>query len=332
MVKNELLLRTTAERRETQFIIECTNQHRNTLIMSPSPFTREDEKELFEDDQDQNFLNGFRTSYTGGNSAESCSVDVVIDLNRATVDEIESYETTEARTGTIAPSFDRYTTTLKLPDNIRKLELAVSDPDESARDYENENEKTFLVFLAGNITEFLMQKIFRENPNKYKCATCEKTPVTSVMVVRKDADDTTWRLHSFPCLPVCDSDKCHLIASKCMEKMVKTVDSVLGEEFVSITEAATQCSNCSRLNFGGESERFLECSRCNTACYCSAECQKSHWSEHKKACKLVTCQRCEKLETTKWFSKCARCQQVCYCGRDCQLADWPNHKKDCKKK
>jgi hypothetical protein len=288
-----------------------------------SAFTKEDEKELFEDGLEQNFLDSFRNSYTG-NCAESCSVDVTFYLSHATVDEIESWEPNDLIDGVKAmDSLDRYTMTLKLPDNIRKLELTVHDPENSsALDYE----KHFLVFVSSLIIDFQMQKIFRENPNKYKCVTCEKTPVTSVRMLRKDADDTTWRLHSFPCYPVCDNVKCHLIATKCMEKMVKPVDSVTGED-----EAVTQCANCHRMNFGRESER-LDCSRCNIASYCNTECQKAHWPEHKKACKLVTCQHCEKLETTKWFSKCARCQQVFYCGKDCQLADWPNHKKDCKTK
>jgi hypothetical protein len=89
-----------------------------------SPFTREAEKELFIEDIDPNFLDYFRNSYS--NSTESCSVEVTIDLNHATVDEIESWEPNEipARAGA---SFDRYTTTRKLPDNIRKLALLVSD-------------------------------------------------------------------------------------------------------------------------------------------------------------------------------------------------------------
>jgi hypothetical protein len=294
-----------------------------------SPFTREDEKELFKDGLDQNFLNDFRSFYTGNNSAESCSVDVITDLSHATVDEIESWEPNDAIIS-VESSFDRYTTTLKLPDNIRELELElrVKDEETSARD----SEKHFLGFLLLRITDFQFQKIIRENPNKYKCVSCQKTPVTSVTMLRRGVNDTTWRLHSFPCFPVCDSDKCNLIATKCMEKMVSTLASVTGDECFSSVDAATQCKNCLKFNSGGESKRFLECSRCITACYCSAECQKAHWPIHKKACKLITCQRCEKLETTKWFSKCARCQQVFYCGRDCQLADWPNHKKDCNNK
>jgi hypothetical protein len=199
----------------------------------------------------------------------------------------------------------------------------------SARD--SENEKTFLNLLATHITDLQLQKIFQENPNKYKCTTCQKTPVTFVSMVRQGVIDATWRLHLYPCFPVCQSDKCHLIATKCAEKMLSTLASVSGEEVVSLSSIQTMCANCYQYNFGGESKR-LDCSRCNTACYCSAECQKAHWPIHKKACKLITCQRCEKLETTKLFSMCARCQQVFYCGRDCQVDDWPNHKKDCKKK
>jgi hypothetical protein len=291
-----------------------------------SPFTREDEKELFNEDDEPNFLDVFRSFYS--NSTESCSVDVITDLNHATVDEIESWEPKEILTR-IGASIDKYTTTLKLPDNIRKLALLVSDVDESsARD----SEKSFLDVLSAHINNFQLQRILLENPNKYKCATCQKSPVTkSVAMTRESVNDTTWRIHLNPCFPICDSDKCKLIAIKCAEKMLSTLHSVTGEEVFSLSQATTNCDNCLQFNFGGESER-LDCSRCNTASYCNAECQKAHWPIHKKACKLVTCQHCEKLETTKLFSMCARCQQVFYCGRDCQVADWRNHKKDCKKK
>jgi hypothetical protein len=189
-----------------------------------SAFTREDEKELFEEDVDQNFLDYFRGSYTGSYSTESCSVDVIIDLNHATVDEIESCETTAALIG-VESNRDRYTTTLKLPDNVRKLASAVYGADEtSALDSEN----TSLLSLADRISVWQLQKIFKQHPNKYKCATCEKTPVTSIMMTRTAVDDTTWRLHNFPCFPVCGSDKCKLITSKCLEKMVSTLSCVVG--------------------------------------------------------------------------------------------------------
>jgi hypothetical protein len=289
------------------------------MSRNSSAFTREDEKELFKDGLGPNFLESFRSFYSGSNS--SCSVDVTFDLSHATVDDIESCE------GDPSFEIDHYHKTLKLPDNVRKI-ASVCDVDKSsARD----SEKTFLLSLADRISEFQLQKIFQENPNKYKCATCQKTPVTrSVSMTQSGVNDTTWSLQMAPCFPVCDSDKCNLIATKCVEKLVCTLASVTGDENISLSRAPTQCANCHRFNLEGESER-LDCSRCNTACYCSAKCQKAHWPIHKKACKLVTCQRCEKLETTKWFSKCSRCQQVFYCGRDCQKYDWPNHKSNCKK-
>jgi hypothetical protein len=279
------------------------------------------------EDLNPNFLNDFRSFYS--NSTESCSVEVIIDLTHVAVDEIESWEPNEilSRVGT---SFNRYTTTLKLPDNIRKLVLARDVTDESMR----HTEQSLLTFLSAHITDFQLKKILQENPNKYKCVTCRKTyPVTrDVAMTRESVNPSTWRLHLFPCFLVCESAKCKLIATKCAEKMLSILASVAGDNnYYSSSEAVTTCANCQEFNFGGESER-LDCSRCNTACYCNAECQKAHWPEHKKACKLVTCHHCEKLETTKLFSKCARCQQVFYCGRDCQVADWPNHKKDCKKK
>jgi hypothetical protein len=154
-----------------------------------SPFTREDETELFKDGLEQSFLDSFRSFYTGGNSTKSCSVDVTIDVNHATVDEIESWKPNEALTGTIAASFDRYTATLKLPDNIRKIASTVYDPVNSSA---CDSKKIFLAFLAGRITEFQLKNILQENPNKYKCVTCEKTPVTSVEVTSQGVNDTTW--------------------------------------------------------------------------------------------------------------------------------------------
>jgi hypothetical protein len=323
----------TKTRDAIHLLVVYTNHHLNTLIMSRyvSPFTREDEKVLFKEDVDPNFLIDFRifynNSFYSNSRTESYSIEVIMDVNHATGDEIESWGPNEIL-ARAAASFDRYTTTLKLPHNLRrKLNVRDERVESSAR----QNEQQFLSFLSNQIVTFQFQKILQENPNKYKCVTCQKTPETCDVAMARNTFSDTWGLHLFPCFPVCDSDKCNLIATKCAEKMVTALHSVTGEENFSIPTAATKCANCQHLQFGGESER-LDCSRCNTASYCNAECQKAHWPEHKKACKLVTCQHCEKLETTKLFSKCARCQQVFYCGRDCQVADWPNHKKDCKKK
>jgi hypothetical protein len=34
-----------------------------------------------------------------------------------------------------------------------------------------------------------------------------------------------------------------------------------------------------------ESPAHSRCSRCKSVCYCSQECQRSHWNSHKKDCR-----------------------------------------------
>ena len=35
---------------------------------------------------------------------------------------------------------------------------------------------------------------------------------------------------------------------------------------------------------GVKTEKRLQCSRCQSITYCSAECQRAHWKQHKKSC------------------------------------------------
>jgi hypothetical protein len=118
-----------------------------------SPFTREDEKELFKEDVDPNFLDNFRRLYS--TTSESCSVEVILDLTHVAVDEIESWEPNEIPIG-VGCTYDRYTTTLKLPENIRKLALVCEGDEESSTRY---SENSFLSALSALITKFQCQKI-----------------------------------------------------------------------------------------------------------------------------------------------------------------------------
>jgi len=42
------------------------------------------------------------------------------------------------------------------------------------------------------------------------------------------------------------------------------------------------CGHCSVLEEDGQ--KFKLCAQCKEVCYCSRECQKAHWQEHKKVC------------------------------------------------
>jgi hypothetical protein len=182
---------------------------------------------------------------------------------------------------------------------------------------DGDSNNSVLSYLATQIAEHQWQKMLRENPNKYSCAVCQKSATLQLSIALKLLPEAnSWRVHLTPTLPLCKNQKCFIVASRFVEKFT-----------ISTTRIVKMCANCSN----GYVEELFCCSRCKTETYCSVDCQKAHWPEHKKACKLVTCQRCGKLETAK-FPKCVKCQTVFYCGRDCQLADWADHKKACKKK
>eukprot|EP00923_Selenidium_pygospionis_P049566 GHVN01085361.1.p2 GENE.GHVN01085361.1~~GHVN01085361.1.p2 ORF type:complete len:106 (-),score=10.86 GHVN01085361.1:396-713(-) len=64
-----------------------------------------------------------------------------------------------------------------------------------------------------------------------------------------------------------------------------------GEVFIVPVQAVEKvtlcCTHCKKSRL-----KMLQCSRCKSAQYCDAKCQKTHWAQHKKECK--------KLETVTW--------------------------------
>jgi hypothetical protein len=45
------------------------------------------------------------------------------------------------------------------------------------------------------------------------------------------------------------------------------------------------CSHCNKSQAEGKGDAFKKCGGCKQVYYCSAECQKNDWKEHKSACK-----------------------------------------------
>ena len=101
-----------------------------------------------------------------------------------------------------------------------------------------------------------------------------------------------------------------------------------------------QCDAC------GKPDATNKCSRCKKARYCSKECQKKAWRDHKPSCytpkeqKLMrkvakettvkACNVCSKtrISTGKRLHHCP-CKLVRYCSVECQKKDWPEHRKVC---
>ena len=57
------------------------------------------------------------------------------------------------------------------------------------------------------------------------------------------------------------------------------------EELTIVNESKYLSSWCSRCF--GKREELKMCGKCFTAAYCNADCQRSHWSKHKKLCKIL---------------------------------------------
>ena len=51
-----------------------------------------------------------------------------------------------------------------------------------------------------------------------------------------------------------------------------------GMQNQSISYNTKSCNNC------GKMENLKLCSRCRSVFYCSVDCQRSHWKQHKKTC------------------------------------------------
>ncbi|XP_018021848.1 histone-lysine N-methyltransferase ASHR1 [Hyalella azteca] len=95
------------------------------------------------------------------------------------------------------------------------------------------------------------------------------------------------------------------------------------------------CSKCGR-------DAGLRCSRCLGARYCSKECQREHWPQHRGLCKPnkddgtqdlhrpsskeeFPCAHCSKPTALK----CSSCRKAFYCSKQCQQQNRYQHKHEC---
>lgn len=90
------------------------------------------------------------------------------------------------------------------------------------------------------------------------------------------------------------------------------------------------CSFCGTQNINAKL-----CSRCKTAYYCNADCQKSDWKKHKIICKMMMqtdtkinriCIYCKSITTTS--IPCNNCKAY-YCNINCQKKDKNRHEENC---
>lgn len=70
----------------------------------------------------------------------------------------------------------------------------------------------------------------------------------------------------------------------CLQALVAQEDEDGGTAAKNLTTAGTrQCSQCG--HFDSEKKQHQACSKCKSAFYCNADCQRVAWKRHKSRCK-----------------------------------------------
>ena len=62
------------------------------------------------------------------------------------------------------------------------------------------------------------------------------------------------------------------------------MDTELAANTAQLNAKASVCAKCGIRST--DNKAFSKCSACKMVTYCSRECQKDHWGEHKRICKL----------------------------------------------
>lgn len=100
--------------------------------------------------------------------------------------------------------------------------------------------------------------------------------------------------------------------------------------------------SASRCNIDGctNQTKLKNCAGCNMVSYCSVECQRADWLEHKQVCKIPVdtskwivpfIEKCATCKVKEDLLLCSNCEMVSYCSVECQKADRKIHKHICKK-
>ena len=149
-----------------------------------------------------------------------------------------------------------------------------------------------------------------QNDGRFHCSRCKVVSYCSHQCQKVD-----WKTHKLSCTEI---------------KEAESSDAP--------SDGAKTCGNevCCKIG-------LKRCSQCKSVWYCSEECQKFAWKQHKSTCdpKIGSGEaKCQpKMANTpcgrvncpnEGNKKCTRCKNVSYCSKGCQKEDWSIHKAHCK--
>ena len=152
-----------------------------------------------------------------------------------------------------------------------------------------------------------------------RCADCGQVRYCS-----RECQKKHWKIHKMDCKKSSSSSKQKNIESS---SDICVLDS-------------NHCNTCGKMD-----TNLKKCGACGRSWYCSQDCQRKDWKEHKKVCKALkknvpasssltsqsdatetTCGGCKRESSS--LRPCP-CHKVAYCSTNCQRTDWTRHKVDC---
>ena len=83
------------------------------------------------------------------------------------------------------------------------------------------------------------------------------------------------------------------------------------------------CFYCKEMELMDRDVVVKTCNGCGYVRYCSKDCQRNDWPEHKQYCKEVEhCKGCNHPDLKSNLLHCSACKGAYYCSKDCQVFDW----------
>ena len=171
---------------------------------------------------------------------------------------------------------------------------------------------------------------FCDTPSNHlkKCVGCGKAQYCG-----RDCQKHHWKVHK----AICQRDKGN--------------DTFKTQGIPTAVPLISKCNSCGR-----ESSSLKRCP-CHLVAYCSTECQRNDWPNHRGNCspvvpdktkqsdantdclkatesapvvrKVVELSKCNSCGRDSSSLRKCHCRLVAYCGTECQSNDWPKHKANC---
>ena len=141
--------------------------------------------------------------------------------------------------------------------------------------------RTIFFMIANMERQSIMANNFVCSAHDYNCnekaISCVSTP--SFYAAQGESPS---RIMDVLCAPICGKPACEAEANRQTEMLIKSTSKM----FPGFRDGQRRlCGNCKKMSM--QKNEFKKCSKCMITFYCTKDCQRAHWQEHKKICEVL---------------------------------------------